>query len=503
MLAGVDASPAPNPGIFRPLENFRAPAPRLRLHPQENLLLWIVCAHLIFLPWALGAVKWWAQVISLGLAVAGFVIALTPRQYNEEFTSRGSFRLVIWPRLLRFPIFWAGLVLFAYITVQGLNPAWTYASNSRGWWMVARPHLDWLPSGVDGRFFFGGGSWRTLIVFASAWLLVCSIWIGFTRRRTAQFLLIVLTVNGLALAIFALVQRVTQARLIYWRVPSPNESFFGPFIYKNHAGAYLLLILATSLALAAWYYLRGLRRLEKSNPAGLFVFFGVVVAVDIIVSYARGATIVMLAYLTVAMVAFIFFQVSNPNLLRKPIVIAVMLVGFGALVWTSLQALAADRAWDRMRQLLDDKDLSVRSRELATAATWDMVQAHPWYGSGAGSFRYLFPIYQQQYPEIFKEGRDQLFWQNAHNDLVQFPAELGVVGCAILLFGAAFWAWRLLRAYFWENPLSLLMTAGLLLLVAHGWTDFIFENPAVLLTWCALWPATVLWTEYEEMGLRS
>jgi len=39
--------------------------------------------------------------------------------------------------------------------------------------------------------------------------------------------------------------------------------------------------------------------------------------------------------------------------------------------------------------------------------------------------------------------------------------------------------------------------------VAHGWIDLIFFNPAVLITWCALWPALVHWTEFEEMNLRS
>ncbi|HWA85266.1 MAG TPA: O-antigen ligase family protein [Opitutus sp.] len=447
--------------------------------------------------------KWWAQAVSLALAVLGFAVALVPRNYSEEFTTGTRFRLVIWPRLLRFPIFWAGLALLAYIAVQGLNPAWTYVSNARGWWMQSRAHITWLPSGVDGPFFFGGGPWRTLIDYASPWLVVCSLWIGFSRRRTVQYLLIALSINGLALALFALTQRLTGARRIYWALPSPNPAFFGPFVYKNHAGAYLLLVLALSFALASWYFLRGLRRLEKSNPAGLFVFFGAVAAVDIMISYARGATITMVAFLAVAMISFVFYQFRHPTLLRKPIVLALLLVGFGAFLVTSLQTLAVNHAWNRMQKLFDETDLSISSRELATAATWKMVQDHPWLGAGAGSFRYLFPRYQQHYPEIYREGRQRLFWENAHNDLVQFPAELGIAGCAIFAFGFGFWAWRLCRAYFWENPLSLLVTAGLLLLVAHSWTDFLFENPAVLITWCALWPCITLWAESEEMRLRG
>jgi hypothetical protein len=162
----VDASPSRYSDSARPLEQFRATPRRLPLHPLENALLWIAAAHLIFLPWALGAMSWWSQAVSLALAVIGFAVALIPRNYSEELTAGAGFRLVMWPRLVRFPIFWAGLLLLAYIVVQGLNPAWTYMSNDRGWWMQQRSHTTWLPSGVDGRFFFGGGPWRTLIIYA-------------------------------------------------------------------------------------------------------------------------------------------------------------------------------------------------------------------------------------------------------------------------------------------------------------------------------------------------
>jgi len=500
----VDPTPsAPTPARSSPLEHFRAQTPRLRLHPLENLLLWVVSAHLIFLPWALGAMKFWAQALSLLFALAGFFIALAPRNYTEQFTASGNFRLLTWPKLVRFPVFWAGLLVLIYIVVQGLNPAWAYVNDPRGWWMEPRPHVGWLPSGTEGPFFFGGGPWRTLIVYASAWLVVCSIWIGFTRRRTAQLFVTALAANGFALAVFALVQRLTTRTRMFWFWQPPNDSFFGSFIYKNHAGAYFILMLALSTGLAAWYYLRGLRRMEKSNPAGLFVFFAAFIAIDIIVSYARGATITMLVFLTVALVVFLVFQLRNPELLRKPAVIALLLIGFVFFFGTSYRALSAGQAWDRMETLLSARDTSIRSRQLATAATWDMVKDYPWLGAGAGSFRYLFPFYQQRYPAIYTENGTRLYWEHAHNDFVEIPAELGLFGVAIILFCGGYWLVKLVRAFFWDNPLSLLVCAGGLALVAHSWTDFLFQNPAVLLTWCAFWPAIVLWTEYEELNLRG
>lgn len=465
-------------------------------------MLWIVCAHLVFLPWALGTMRLWAQLISLGFAIVGIVVALIPRDYTEEFTSGADFRLYTWPKLVRFPIFWAGLALLLYITLQALNPAWHYVEQDGRWWMESIAHLNWLPHGTNNPFTLGG-PWRVLIVYASAWLLVSSIWIGFTRRRTLQILFIALAANGLVLAGFALLQRVLGNGRMFWFWKPNSASFFGSFVYKNHAGAYLLIILVLCAGLAAWFHLRGLRRMEKSNPSGVFVFFSVLLAVSIIVSYARGATIFMALFAVLAALTFFAFYWRRQTHSGRALVALVIFGGVAAFAYVGLTALSAEKAWARMGRLLDEENTSVRSRQIATAASWDMVQANWQWGTGAGSFRFLFPLYQQHHPEIFQNGRRRLFWDHAHNDFMQIPAELGVFGVFAILFSSGFWAWRLLRFYFWENALSLIVCLGALVVMAHSWTDFLFQNPAILLTWCALWPAIALWTEYEEKGARS
>ncbi len=60
------------------LEDFRAQAPRPRIHPLELMLLWTVSAQLIFLPWALGTMHVWSQSVSLGFSLLGIAFALIP-----------------------------------------------------------------------------------------------------------------------------------------------------------------------------------------------------------------------------------------------------------------------------------------------------------------------------------------------------------------------------------------------------------------------------------------
>ena len=489
--------------LQKPLEHFRAKTKRLKIHPLEHALLWIVGAHLVFLPWAIGAMTLWSQWVSLGFAVVGAVVALVPRSYAEEHTGSNTFRLFMWPRLAKFPIFWLGLALLAYVTAQALNPAWIYVQEGKGWWMQRIDPVAWLPQGVQVPLE-RWGPWRMLIIYASIWLTVCSIWVGFTRRRALQTLFIVIATNGVLLAIFGIAQRMLGNGKMFGFYDSPSASFFSSFVYKNHGGAYLVLTLAVTCGLAAWYYLRGLRRLEKSNPAGLFAFFATCISVAILVSYARGATITMLAFLTLCVAVFIGHQLVMKNTTRKPLVAVVLMIIFGFFLKTGLEALNSREAWTRLKQGMTREDMSLESREWATAAAVGMLKDNWKGGIGAGSFRFLFPIYQHRDPRLVSHpGGSPMFWEHAHNDVVQIPIELGLTGMILVVTMAGYLVFALIRSFFWENPLSGCTVLGAGLIVVYAWWDFPFQCPAILLTWCVLGVAVTLWTRFEEMNVRG
>jgi O-antigen ligase len=172
-----------------------------------------------------------------------------------------------------------------------------------------------------------------------------------------------------------------------------------------------------------------------------------------------------------------------------------MVFVFGYFLNTGLEALQAGEAWERIKSGVTRQDLSWESREWASAATWEMIKDRPLTGAGAGSFEYVFPLYQQRDKRL---GSGTMFWQQAHNDLLQFPAELGVIGCGLILAMLGWWFVPLIRSRFWKNPFSVCLTSGLIALLVYSWFDFPFQCPAVLVTWCALWPVVTLWTQLEE-----
>ncbi|MBC8010579.1 MAG: O-antigen ligase domain-containing protein, partial [Burkholderiales bacterium] len=175
------------------------------LHPLERALVVLASLHLCFLPWAMGARSPWAQVVSLGFAVVIFVLALWPRLYTGELAPEKDFTLHTWPRLLRFPIFWLGLLFLGYIAAGALNPAWQYVNDGKVWYIESLPHTDLLPSSIAAPFE-RMNAWRMLVIYGSAWLLVCSLWTAITRRAAAQTILTAVVVNGAVLALIGILQ---------------------------------------------------------------------------------------------------------------------------------------------------------------------------------------------------------------------------------------------------------------------------------------------------------
>lgn len=485
--------------LQKPLERFRAKTKRLTTHWLEKALVWVVCTQLVFQPWALGGMRPWSQFIGLALSVLAFGLALLPRNYTEEHTGANRFRLIMWPKLIRFPLFWIGLLFLARILLQALNPSLEFRANGTQGWLVAVIHQAWLPTGISAPFDMWPPS-RMLLIYGSIWLSVCAIWVGFSRRRSVHILFVTIAANGLALALFGMVQKFAGNGKIFWFYSSPNPSFFASFVYKNHGATHLILSLATACGLAAWYYLRGQRRLEKSNPSGVFAFFATCIAVAILTSLARGATLVMLVFLLVGIGVFVARQFMGDGTQRKPLIAVVLVLIFGWFLKTGLEAINSREAWQRLQVGLREEDGSLLQRRFATKASLEMLQDTWLEGVGAGGFRFRFHGYQARYPEL---QYPQLYWEHAHNDLLQIPIEQGLAGVLMIAAGFACLVIALVRAYFWENPLSLSLVFGCALVMAYSWWDLPFYNPAVLLTWCVLLATAAMWARLEESQAKG
>lgn len=473
----------------------RAPLP---LHPLEWTLVVIASLQLAFLPWALGGREVWAQVLSFVLGLAALVVALLPRRYEGDLAPQGDFVLHPWPRLLRFPIFWLGLLLLGYVTCQALNPAAAYASAGPYWWLVPKQHVEWLPIGIEAPFGMMN-AWRMLLFMAGPWALACALWIGITRRSAVQAVLNAVIINGALLALIGILQKVTGATKVLWFIEPITRGFVATFFYENYAGAYLNTIVGLTAALMSWHHLRALRRLDRSSPAPVYAFAVVLLASLVFMSNSRAAMILLAAYLAVSLVLYLFWRLGAREGGSHPAVAVVLGVVALGVAGTAFWFLNLDEGVEQIRELASkqERDVSVHFRVLAREAALDLHEARPLTGWGAGAFRHVFPSVQKNYPEIDQAGQRKLTWVDPHNDYVHALTELGILGLSLPVLMLGWLVVKTLRSGLLRNPPYILGFVGLGLPMAHAWVDSPLQSAAIFVTLCAGLVLLTRWLELE------
>ena len=469
------------------LESFRGRQERQPIDGAERAVLWFLGAELVLLPWALGAELPWAQIAGLALAAAALACALVPR-YRPGAPGEGGRWLSPWRKLSRFPIFWLGGALLALVTIQALNPAWTFTAKGNYWWVLRARDVPWLPAGVAapfGRF----NAWRDLIIGASTWFATCAVWVGLIRQRSLRLLLGILTANGIALSALEAWQHLNSAQRIPWPLTALTmQPLHASFVYKNHAGSYLTLTVFCALALAAWNFRRGARTMRKSTPTGVLVLAALLISTGVLFTLSKGASLLLGggALLFAGWWAGLSWR-ERGRRAANPAVTALLASVFLLLALYTIRRVDFSEILAHFDELTAKGAAadSVRGRIVVHRADGDMLRDHWLRGVGAGGFRYLFPEYQRRYPEIYLAGA--LYWEHAHGDWWEVPIELGLAGDLLLLAGTGWWiAWFSRHGPLLWNVLAIPLLLGCGLTVMHAEFDFPFQSPAILITWAVL-----------------
>ncbi|WP_221033010.1 O-antigen ligase family protein [Actomonas aquatica] len=482
----------------------------LPLHPLEKATIWAVSITLCALPWMLGSMRVWAQLIGFGLALVAFALALIPRHFVGDYTHNQAFTYYPWKKLIRWPFFWIGILFFTYVLIQALNPAWEYVTHpERGTWSMRKiEHIDWLPTGMTTPFATMN-TWRQMMIWTLPFFVGCAIWIGFTRRKSLIALLTVVVGNATVLALVGIVARYTAPAKILWLVDGIRNYCFSSFVYKNHAGSFFALSVGLTLALAVFVHQRAARHQRRSSPASLLVFVAMIQLVAVLLTYSRAAILIVGAFLVVLTLFGFIRLLLRGGFNRAPIAIVGFLLGLTVFGVVGSKLVESEKTLDRISQLTNSEkaDYSVLRRRLAWVAGWDMASENAMTGWGAGGFRFLFPRYQQTEPKItwryHNKKRGYIFWEHAHNDYLQTLIEVGRVGLGLLLVGFATMVLSFFRnrGIHHLTGLSLFAAAGITL--AHAAVDFPLQNPAILTLLAAVLVLPLSLTTLERRPTRA
>jgi len=442
----------------------------------------------------------WFEALAFPVAAAtGQLLALL--SLGGETPAPGA-----WARLRRRPPFWAGLAFAAYVALQHANAFGTVVERDLFWRIVPESTWSWLPSGLraplrsDELDPGAMNGWRLLMILGGPWALFCALRAAAVRRRVFVLLAWVSVVAAAGFALWGFLNQPTYGEILGFPIPR-DAQVYGTFINRNHAGVYLYLNAGLALALACWHLRRAGEVALRGGPHLLAAFAALMLGLFASFSHSVGSVIVVALLLLIATPLALVRGVRRDQpawrrgawaLVATSVVIAAVFVA--TTDFTRLEAKIRGKAEQYRRVGVDD-------RAPLRVATWRMAMDRPWTGWGAGSYRWVSPVYQAEQKSLQDErGRLRVRATYAHNDPLQLFAEVGVLGLLPVLVALAWLGGRIRAAFRPGHPEAIPLACLALCFGLHACFDLLVWFVPLLLVLAFVLAALAAFTEQSSAG---
>jgi len=357
-------------------------------------------------------IAFWCFLLGLGL-----LFASTRQLRNGHFLLLGG---------IAFIIACYGFVLHEQLAdhpwIASPNPIWAKTSEILGQQATQSVSI------VRGEPFYALGRPLSCVL-----ALILGLVVGADSHRARQALLI-MGWSGVGYAAYGIANLLFDPTAILWREKTVNtESLTATFINRNTAAAYfgscsvvwLVMLMARvrgrmSAGPIVW------AKLAEHTIAGAsgekqiivrFVMFFVCLAA-MFMTGSRGGVLLSLFAMVVAFAAF--FRRDLPGVIS----LLLALIGAGAMALVLLQLLGGN-----VEARIDAGGLVEQGRLAAYRSTLRIISDHPWFGTGLGTFAWIFPTYRSENISIFG------VWDRAHSTPLELAAEVGIPLALIIVVG--------------------------------------------------------------------
>lgn len=444
---------------------------------------------MMFTAWSFAGMQNWSLNMLLACGMLTFIISVMPLPKRLNGLDGQHSNGTNIKRLLRFPFFWLTLTFLIYIAIQGLNVSWVQMHINDSWYMRELPrraYIGWLPTGAKTDFL-PVSALRVFCFYLAAFSLVWGLWVGLRRRKTTLAALWMFAVSGVLMAVVAILQKYMEAPKVLWLIESANPNFWGSFFYRNHGVAFLILVMIVCAFLYFYHLNKSQRRMQQGGPHLLLFVFITLVLLSITMALSRGGilfgTCFFVFFLLVAVFRVLFFG-SFQSSIFVTLLIGFLLAGGGYTILRFVDIDSIQKRFGSIEETIENIDNNQRT--LCTKLTWEMSQARLLYGWGAGTWRYIFPMYQQKHPRLFykyfnkrkKTWEGRQYFHYAHNDLAQFLAEYGIVGCSFLVLAVGYWGVLIVFRSHGNRMAAFILVGGAGVVFGHAFVEFIFQSPA-------------------------
>ena len=302
-------------------------------------------------------------------------------------------------------------------------------------------------------------------------------------RRALRRAFSALCFFGFGLVVFAVIQRSTWDGRLYWLRQIRSGNPFGPFVNRDHFAGFIGMLVPPGLALA----------IEAGRPGkkALYALLTAGMAAGLFYSLSRGGVVSFFASILFFLFLAIAGKTSTGARTKKsggaPGGRASRYMGFFAgraarYMFFFAAALLFYVLYGGVLPLLarfEKGGLGFGTRLKVWEAALRAARDFRWFGTGLGTFREIFPLYNPGLQKTF---------DFAHNDYVNLLVETGLAGSLFALAFFASFARGVYNYYGRRRPSC--FTAGLLASVAymlvHSFLDFNLHIPSNAITFSAI-----------------
>lgn len=320
------------------------------------------------------------------------------------------------------------------------------------------------------------------------------------RKKQIKRLFYVLIGMGIFQAFYGMFELYQKnPRILFYKKVYSLDSVSGTFVNRNHFSGYVEMIipLAIGLLLARidvfstiglrWKE-KLLRLSERGSAVNMMIIFGIL-GMSLAIVFSKSRSGVFLLIYTF----FIFFGVSSffyrdtklqkqkINTILKYIFLTLIVISFYVGVGATLERFSMD-------------NIVMERRPEFWANTIHIFSDYPLFGSGLGTFPSI-------YPGLESLGTPLNIY-HAHNDYLEYLAEMGFIGMGMLLGGilfiltSSFLIWRK-RRHPEIKGLALGGFVSLMCMLFHSVTDFNMHIPANMLLFSVILSLTAVISTYR------
>jgi len=299
-------------------------------------------------------------------------------------------------------------------------------------------------------------------------------------HRRVYLWAITLLLAGTFQAVYGTLIAITGSDVIWDKVNHAGGSATGTFVNRNHFAGYLEMTLAIGLGLliahlessSANTWREHLRRITKTllGPKVQIRVCLALMVIGLILSHSRmGNTAFFASMLIAGMIGLLLFRNSGRGVVFL----------FGSLIVIDIFLMGAFFGIDKLQERIEKTDIKQEQRFEAAALTLNIIKDYPVGGTGLGTYYTAFPLYRSENISIF--------YDHAHNDIVEFVSELGLLGITPL---ALIWLLSFYHSIMVQvrrrsqlmKAMGFAATMAMIAIFIHSWTDFNLQISANAVT---------------------